>query len=316
MIKILHLCNSMLAGAPVHLSNCLNKYSGGDICSLTVVKQKFTNSILNNLDWAYDFVAPDNSLLLNLIRESDIIHFHGKPYQNGMDFSNKKTILQFHSQPEHHGVSYVNRDMYKTFNGRKLCINQYHTRCYDFDYKVPNMIDIWDKRFIPSKNETNSKLNIFFGYASEAPGWGYKGVKEVTEVLQKLKDIIDFNIVTNTSYDNMLSIKTKSDIVISDCNTGSFHLTDLEGLSLKCAVINNVDDLTTKNIIELTGVKDNPYIKSSLQNLEKIIIQLSNSNKKDIKDLQDYGRSWMEMYWNPKNLINIYHDIYKKVIRS
>ena len=72
--KILHLCPSALAGAPVHLSKIINKYT---LCkSKTILKREFSSKGLNQLRWDYDLVNPSNVALKETMDWADLIHYH------------------------------------------------------------------------------------------------------------------------------------------------------------------------------------------------------------------------------------------------
>lgn len=306
-MNVLHISNSSMAGAPVHLSTCLNKYSDGIVSCKSVLAQTFSHKDLDKLSWDYDYIGPEN--VDKLIKWADVLHFHNKPDYIGQEFPGKPSVLQFQSQPEHHGGPYINRSYYPQFKGTRTCIAQYHTRFFDYDYMVPNMIDIFDS--IYDGSEKSEKVNIFFGYAWNAAGWSDKCVDEVTKVLEPYKETLDINIINNQPYKKMMKIKKKAHIVIGDLKTGSYHLNELEGLAVSAAVFSNIDELVSDNILTISKNTTAPFIRVNCDTLESAIDHFLERPA----DLTEYGkvnRAWMEKYWNPKNLIQQYIDIYKK----
>jgi hypothetical protein len=315
-MRILNLAQTAMAGAPVHLSICLNKYCP-EIESRTVLRRRFTSENINNLQWDYDYFAPDTNVLQELIDWADIIHYHNKPEYGGVYFQGKPDVIQFHSQPEHHPNRYQPNITYSNFNGRKLVIAQYHPRYYTDAEVVPNMIDIWDDIYTKPKLP-NSKPRIFFGYASEVKGgsgWAYKGVAEITEILNKFKDRCDVDIITNTPYNDMLSIKKQADIVVGDCSTGSYHLSELEGAAFGAVVMNYMDAITHENMMKISNTVSLPFEKTHLCTLEESLGKLI-MNPEYLKFKGDHARRWMENHWAPRKLVNNFYTIYKRICNA
>ncbi|MEN0007082.1 MAG: hypothetical protein AAF798_23230, partial [Bacteroidota bacterium] len=130
--KVLHLCPSALAGAPVHLTKITNKYTAYEAKS--VLRKPFSNSAIKNLHWDYDVVSPSKSQLKELIEWADILHYHRAvyPYQ----VPHKPSFIQFHSPAK----NYVPHQSLSTFNGRKLVIAQHQPTIYTDARIVPNLI--------------------------------------------------------------------------------------------------------------------------------------------------------------------------------
>ena len=95
-LTVVQYANSPLAGAPVHLSTIINKYTAST--STSVLRKGFgKRGKWSNLAWDYDKVAPAGYDAQQLAKQADVVHFHGRPYD--VDVRKKPTVLQFHSPP-------------------------------------------------------------------------------------------------------------------------------------------------------------------------------------------------------------------------
>jgi len=313
-MNILHLCNTALAGAPVHLSTIINKYT--EHKSRCILKRTFSSAILKNLQWNYDITNPNSHQINQLVNGTDIIHFHNKPYLN-INVKSQRTLLQFHGQPQ----GYIPNVTFRNFNGKKLVISQYHPRFYTDALIVPNMIDIWDEKHSPlPKNE--NKVKIFFGYASELKkSWADKGVSNTQDVLNRIKnkykDKVIIKIVTNTPYEKCLQEKRDADIVIDACSdhSKSFHLSSLEGCSVGALVINSMDDVTFDFMKQISQTDSHPFIICEPKNLENKLQYYINKKDK-LREKQTEARQWMETYWDPKILVKYFIRAYENLMKK
>ncbi len=310
-MKILHLCPSSLAGAPVHLSKILNKYSCCE--SKTILKNQFRNKGMNQLRWDYDIVSPSSQQLDDAIAWADVIHHHRAIYPRLI--KNKPSILQFHSPAN----GYVPEQTHKEFNGRKLVIAQYHPRFYTDAVVVPNMIDIWDTQFQPEEKSKNA-VHVFYSWASERTGgWSDKGSKKTIGILNKIKkkygDQVVIQVMNNRSYADCMAWKRKAHICIDECVTGSYHLQSLEGCAVGAVTFNNIDDQTLGFMSKVNGQNHHPFVKTNLEGLyDKLCYFIEHREELNEKGL--LSRKWMEENWNPENLVHHFLRAYSEVLRS
>ena len=311
-LDITHFANSSLAGAPVHLSQCFNKYSSC-IRSKTVLRSEFrAGTSLSNLKWSYDEVSPGKETLHATVASSDIIHYHQKPY--GVDAQGRPGLIQYHAQPGTYRPNVTD----KAFEGRKLVIAQYHPRFYTDAYIVPNMIDIWAEQHLPGV-KSRDKVKIFYSWASEVKGgWGDKGSNRTIAILKAIegqyKDKVEVVIFNNQPYDKCLQEKQNAHICIDECVTGSYHLQSLEGCSAGAVTFNNIDVITENFLESVTGKKGHPFVKTNLDELQCKLSEYIDDIERLIKEGLA-ARQWMEENWDPRILVKRFEQSYFNLIR-
>jgi len=311
-MNILHLTNTLMAGSPVHLSGIINKYTEHN--SKCVVRRKFTGSKQRNLSWNYDYIGPTHKELSYLIDWCDIVHFHGKKYP--IDIKGKPSLLQYHSEPRGYKIGSTDIE----FKGRKLVIAQYHPRFFGDDCTiVPNLIDIWDDIYTANlENKSKDVIKIFFSWASNIKGtWSDKAVDSVIAILNRIKaerkGSVHIVTLTNTSYNKCIEEKRKADIVIGDCNTGSYHLSSLEGCAVGALTLNNSDSITLKYMRSVSNISTHPFVLTDVNNLyNKIMFYLDHRAKLMAEQLR--SRNWMEKFWDPKKLVTLFISKYSEII--
>jgi hypothetical protein len=307
-LRIVHLTQTPLAGAPTHLSGVLNKYTRHR--STSVLRREFSpSSDCGNLRWAYDHVNPTAEALRGLVADADVVHLHQRP---DPVVAETPALLQFHAEPG----GYRPEQTHAAFNDRKLVIAQYHPRFYTDARIVPNLIDIWDDAFRPG-DKPSDRVKIFFSWATERKGgWGDKGSGETREILERIKarfgDRVETVVMHNRPYRECLEAKRTAHICIDECVTGSYHLQSLEGCSVGAATFNAIDDQTVAFLREVTGTSGHPFIKTSLARLFDDLCHYI-EHPDELAQRGKAAREWMEQHWNPRVLVRrfarAYHDV-------
>ncbi len=304
-LNILHLCATPLAGAPVHLSKIINKYSW---CrSRTVLKSHFQRPGFDKLRWDYDLVAPQPDQLAAAIEKADLIHYHRKVYP--ADIGDKKALIQFHSPPG----DYLPRKSLPQFNGRKLVIAQYHPRFYTDARIVPNMIDIWDPSLQPGKKPSDH-VKIFYSWATEGSDrWSKKGSEATRKILERIKakygDRVEIKVMHNQPYADCLAAKQTAHLCIDECVTGSYHLQSLEGCAAGAATLNFIDQATQSFMAKVTGESGHPFVRTHLDDLYGRLCHYI-EHPEALRAQGAAARRWMEKHWDPRKLVGQYLDAY------
>ena len=259
-MKILHLCRSPLAGAPVRLSNFLNKNG---------IESKCIQSRLSSMKVIPDVVWGKGKEDLKQFKEylnwADIIHIHNQPplHKNSEGWQilsniNKPFVYQMHGEPEK-----VISEMFNVIKkwvriDRIACIAQYQavrlkSLLKDDFYSVRNVVDICDP-LLQYKEVNNEKIKVTYSPSNKEPleklkkkrksTWAYKSYSEVSAILNELesKGIIEKDIIYGERFDECLKRRASGDIHIDDIYTGSYHLSSLEGLSQGKVVMCNLKD--------------------------------------------------------------------------
>lgn len=321
---VLHMSYTPLAGAPIRVVNAINKYTTFNARLVNFNPNQYGNRIFEeDLIW-----EKDKEEALELISKADIIHFHHWMELNNnrfnIDFNrivknNCKFIRMFHSNINF--ISHNNENKRNTIindNIPKLVIPHYPERSFLNAIVVPNIVPINDEDYKPL-NMNNEKPIIFYSYTYNNYGfssrWDTKGYPEVSELLNEFKDISYIQKITNTPFFECLKLKRQSDIVIDDIITGSYHLTSLEALSQGKPVLSYLDNRTQYILRELTGAEELPFVNVKVEEAKYVLKELC-ENKKLRDEIGAYSRRWMEKYYNDKDLVKIYVQVYEDLLNG
>lgn len=321
---VLHMSYTPLAGAPIRLVNTINKYTTFNARLINFNPYIYENRVFEeDLIW-----EKDKEEALELLSKADIIHFHHwmELDNNGfnIDFNrivknNCKFIRMFHSNINF--ISHNNENKRNTIindNIPKLVIPHSPERSFLNAIVVPNIVPINDEDYKPL-NMNNEKPIIFYSYTYNNYGfssrWDTKGYPEVSELLNEFKDISYIQKITNTPFFECLKLKRQSDIVIDDIITGSYHLTSLEALSQGKPVLSYLDNRTQYILRELTGAEELPFVNVKVEEAKYVLKELC-ENKKLRDEIGAYSRKWMEKYYNDKDLIKIYVQVYEDLLNG
>ncbi len=308
--RVLHLCPTALAGAPVHLSRILNKYT---LCtSQTMLRSNFKARELKNLRWDFDIVGPTRSRLREAIESADLIQYHRTVYPGGIE--DKPSVILFHSpQP-----NYKPGKTLEWLNGRKMAVAQYQPLIYSDARVVPNLIDIWAPQHQPAEKAAD-RVKIFYSWASEKKGgWRDKGSERTLDILRRIQAAygkrVEVKVLKNVPYRECLAEKQTAHICIDECVTGSYHLQSLEGCSVGALTINNLSPAIHGFIQQVTGQKTHPFKQTDLEGLFDVLSHYI-ENPGELEQKGKLAREWMERHWDPKVLVQPYLHGYVHAIR-
>lgn len=317
MIKVVHITENPIAGAPIALSKALNRWQSDKIQSRHIaVSDRNENRIFD-----HDLLIGEGhkAEIFRVIQEADVIHMHNF-WQNQELFRKwpelwpvvmkKKRCWQVHTQRD---IQWVNLEAGIQDKGAKhLVIAQYHPRLYPECQIVPNIVDIFDPRLQPSVTKNDIPRVTYSPSRIGFKGWDNKGYHETVPVLQKLvnEGCITAEVIYNKPWTECLQRRSKSDISIDEIVTGSYHLCSLESLAQGKATIAGLDALQVQTLRELTGSDDLPWVIARPDTLESALRELT-SSPDQLKELQTRSRSWMEEHWHPKKMTDIFVKIYE-----
>jgi hypothetical protein len=314
-MQIVHITENPIAGAPWNLNNAINTYTEH---SSRLIAAQASNQ---NRTFPHDIIIDDSSydIIYNIIQNADVIHLHNF-YDNQHLFRkypalwplvmSKPRVWQAHTQRDCKWVSF--EDALADKSMKHLVIAQYHPRQYPECTIVPNIIDIWDKKYMPTKNENLIPHVVFSPSNQNLNGWDDKGYMDTRPVLVKLAvgGRMSHDIIIDVPHEECMFRKSMGDIGIDEVKTGSYHLCSLENLSLGLATIAHLDDLTKSALQSVTGSTELPWVSTQLNGLESAILSLI-SDKDFLVQKKTESRAWMEKYWSPKVLVKQFIDIYK-----
>lgn len=319
-MKVVHITENPIAGAPINLSLALNKWQGDKVKSWHIAQSDRNENRVFKADMIIDQTPYER--LREVLEGADIIHLHNF-YQNQHLFRRypdlwpivmrKKRVWQAHTQRD---ISWMSmEDGLRDKEAKHLVIAQYHPRLYPECTVVPNVIDIFEEGYLPQEGVKNEIPRVIYTPSRiRFKGWDNKGWDETVPTLQKLVDdrVITADIVFNRPHDECLARRRRSDISIDEIVTGSYHLCSLEALSMGVVTVAGLDELQERTLRDLTGADCLPWAKAKPETLEACIRALI-ADAPQLASLKRASRAWMEQYWHPKTTTEHFVRIYEKL---
>jgi hypothetical protein len=311
-MKILHLSDTTLSGAPGRLSETYNKYSGHE--SRHIVWHK----VIYNRVFKYDMCSKE--MTYDEVRKwldwADVIHYHNRYARqeifknNGIKPPKKPSVIQIHSPRQSEDFSEELK------SGLPIAvIAQYHVRQWpELRFIVPNVVDIFDPSHMPV--ERPHRIMPIISYAPSSPagrGWDNKSYTTVSPVMRRMsinREII-YQRIASIPHSECLKLKQVSDVGIDEVSTGSYHMSSLEYLSMGVATFSGIDEDCQKVVKDLTGADWLPWIISSEKNFKADLI--TTIRTKSYREIGAKSREWMEKYWNPVQVCDYFTELYKRL---
>lgn len=322
----IHITTTPLAGAPIRIVNALNSHTQITARLINLNPLSYgRRTFPEDLNW-----DKDRNTCLELIKTADILHFHHyfdvESTDNPFGFNFKqnaspkcKFIRHFHSCIDFIAKSKAQKKAILADKYPKLVIPHYPERYLLKAPIIPNIVPIHDNLFLPAENLGNNKVKVLFSASMLnscwTARWNTKGYPEISKKLKKLSNKLNFEYIeaVGISFEECQKLKQQCDIVIGDIITGSYHLTELEALAQGKIVLSFLDNRTQMTLQNLTGAKDIPIVNTRLEELKATLKELiADTNLR--REISQMSRTWMEKYYDDKNLIQILNDIYEKLI--
>lgn len=315
-MKILHLSDTTLSGAPIRAARLLSKYTNHE--ARHIVWHPVMYGRVFDIDLIGSKMQKDE--IQKWFNWADVIHYHNRwarqeIFQKIKLPKKKKSVIQIHSPRDFANDEHGFKE--EVESGVPIAvIAQYHTRQWpERTFTIPNVVDIYDELHSPIKRQRGNLLTI--GYAPSSPngkGWDNKSYSTVNRFLKKhfLARKLVYQRIIGKPHFECLALKQKCDVGIDEVSTGSYHMSSLEFLSMGVACMANIDALTERTVKDLTGAKKLPWLVTTENNFQSTI-DLMLRDKQSIYQLGTNSRVWMEKYWNPKalckHLIKMYEEL-------
>lgn len=295
-MRIAHVSRSAISGAPGNLSDAIEKYTDYN----SVWLRRGADS---NIEYEYQ------------LNRADIIQWH-----NNVDMEiyphvkHKKNFLLYHSPPD-------NDDIWMQYNNisediTRMVIPHFHAglKVYQDLVRARNVVDLSTWKF--DKYRTNDVVNITYSPSSTEYGvWQRKGVSQHKTVFHRIKQHfgsrVNVDLIMNTSYYDCITRKARSDIVVDECVTPSYHLSSLEGLALGKPTVCWVDDRVQQILSECTGSDTQPFHSVYVGWLEDYLIDMIERGSDYLKREGVKAKKWFDTYWQPVDIVNEYIRIYQ-----
>lgn len=311
-MKILHLSDTTLSGAPYRLSKTYNKYSGHE--SRHIV----WHPVVHTRVFQCDMIGSEMSKaqIKKWFEWADVIHYHNR-WKRQEIFTHHKlkppkkpSLIQIHSPRESEDFSE------EVESGISIAvIAQYHTRQWpEKRFIVPNVVDIYDELHKPvDKPFRNIPVVSYSPSNAICRGWDDKSYGIVSPVMRRLSigNEAIYQRIVNMPHADCLRLKQTADIGIDEVSTGSYHMSSLEYLSMGVACIGRLDEQCERVIKDLTGADWLPWIMSSPAKFKFDITSLVRGRQ--YIEIGQKSREWMEKYWNPKDICDFYTQLYESL---
>lgn len=316
----LHIALTPLAGAPIRIVNALNKHTNWQARLINLLPTAYgKRTFPEDLIWDNDKI-----LAISLIKKADIIVAHHPidlvNNKFGIDFKKVvkpscKFIQHFHSNRFAYGIENPILNGYDAQSVIPHCPERTF-----LDFKIlPNIIPINDEYLLP-KISHSTKPKVVFSVSTKRSRykrrWDTKGYPEVSKKLKKFSKKIGFEYIeiSNTPYYEAMRIKRDADIVIGDVVTGSFHLTELEGLSQGKAVFSFLDGRSLQTFMQEFHCTDIPFVNVEIEEIEGVLREIISKNL--YHKIGEFSRKWIEKYYDDSHLILRHIDFYNDVING
>ncbi|MDR1475362.1 MAG: hypothetical protein LBI30_02480 [Holosporales bacterium] len=325
-LRSLHFSYTPLAGSPIRIVNALNKHTDIEarLVNLNALAYK-TRVFEEDLLW-----SENQQEILQLLDKADVIHLHNwvdlVDNKFGIDFGKclkkgQHVVRQFHTNPERLAKTWgVHLQDIISDPIAQLVLAQFHERYYPRARIVPNIVPIFDQDYLTYHENSGELCKIFFSPTSLRSAWesrwDTKGANETIKIIKNLKKTFDFDFeyVSRRPHKETIVKKRKSDVVIDEVVTGSYHISTLEGLSQGKPTLAYLDQRTISAIYEITGsVSQIPVVNAKLEDLGSIMKRII-TDKALRKGLGDYSREWMEKYWDDSHMVQHYVRAYDDLI--
>lgn len=317
-MRVVHITENPIAGAPMNLSLALNKWQGDRISSRHIAASDRNEARVYKSDLLTEVNSYDE--IRKVMEEADVFHFHNfyskqdlfRKYPNLWDICLRRPrVWQVHSP---RGTAWMDiQEGLRDPRAAHLVIAQYHPREWPECRIVPNVIDITEPLLTPQERIWSGPLRIAYSPSRiRLLGWDNKGYDETVPVLQRLVDkrAISAEVIYNKPHEECLRRRSTAHIAIDEIVTGSYHLCSLESLAQGCLTFAGLDDLQTKTLKDLTGATWLPWARANPDNLmQRLIVCIQDPS--GVKLMAGESRRWMEKYWHPKDMTNRFMEIYE-----
>jgi hypothetical protein len=324
-MKIVHFSITPLAGAPLRLVKAINTLLPDHEAHLVDLKR------YGSEDFGQDVIfSEEKDLAVQLANEADIIHLHNYLYYDSRQFEpinfvdlkhkGKLFVRQYHSDPKLvarvMGITEM-KLMAQDIPG--LVVAQFQERKYPRSMVVPNMVPENDLLYTPS--ETDPQFDIFFGPTLTVSAWddrwNTKGMPETEQIIIDVcrKNKAKHTIMHKISFEQVLTAKRSSRIVVDEMVTGSYHISGLEGLSQGKPVLSYLDDRARWIMAHFSGTGSSPFINVRMEDAYTVLDYLL-THPEEAAEIGRNSRIFVENHWSQKILVNHFQDVYQKLVHD
>lgn len=318
-MNIVHISNTPVAGSPGNIVSALNRHTSMRARHVVFNANAYGNrSFACDIDWRS---APDEAYAA--VEQADVIHLHqhfSLEDTFGADFvgciQGKKAVRQFHSAPDLWAAG--KPDVMRRIMAEPiphLVIAQGPERFYPHARVVPNLVPLYDLRYLPAAESPGLPLVVFSPSGRTSAWrkrWETKGVPQTLALLRKLEraGLCRVQLIVDMPHDACLRAKQAAAVALDECVTGNYHLSGLESLSQGKPTLGYLDARVQSQLRRLTGASDLPWVDVRLEEAEGPLRDLL-SDPGLRAEVGAASRAWMETYYDEARLVEHYCSVYR-----
>ncbi|MCP3684366.1 MAG: class I SAM-dependent methyltransferase [bacterium] len=293
-----------------------------------------TGSIMTEMDKQlnrFNLFQISTGEIQRMIKEADVIHMHQlHPWQKDeIGTAANRCSMQWNKiladKPwilhNHGGEFLINPPKFMKFiehyNPRLLICSPLSEIVIPKSTWLPNLVPLDEPLYKPIVRQWNRKMEICHKIWFPSTGM-YKGTKVLEEVCKLLKDNgynLNFKVYHGLNIEECLKQTAKCHVCIDNLTQGFIGMSGWESMAKGQVVIARLDPLVKKAYTLLGEGEPPPIIHvTGMDELGKVLRELNNDREK-LKEWCDKSREWMEKYYNPKKVTQMYMDFYEETIR-
>ena len=303
----------------IAFTNAINRYTKHR-CRLITTAEKYGFDYEKDIHLP-DIVDDDFNEIDQLLRDSDIIHFHILADENTelgpikvKDHVNGKFVIHHHhGHPDFRAHPEKYREKYRRLKRKVLVSTPDLLQMVPEAVWQPNLVPVDDPLMLPESPPVNGSITV----GQSVTRKDLKNTQDLLETIAAINSkrpepLIKPEIIEDTEYRECLVRKNKCHIVF-DHMQGYYGVSSLESLSQGKPVIAGLDDFTISQIQDYFGTSDLPWvIARSRKDLENRMEEISG----DLCLLDTLGhqsRRFMVNFWSDRFVAERLSEFYLKL---
>ncbi len=314
-LRIVQVAKTHCAGSIWRLREVIDRYTPHSCRTVTL------GATTQGRRYPTDLLFGQTAAVRRVLARADVVHFHNfidaddrlmRPFRRLL--AGKRLFLQYHTEPRLVRSAFRGKDVVRRKDLRTLVVAQKQARFYPESLPVPNVLDIHDRNLLPDDSRayrggplklvyTPTDRKSYSDYRTTCCGKGYS---ETLPILKRLEEegLIQLSVLDSLSWEQLMPLKRRHDILIDEVVTGGYHLASLEALSQGLITIASLDRETRQTLHGIVGRQTElPWCRSTIKSLETDLRGLCAMDAAEVNALKAASRRWMEENWDPAEMI-------------
>lgn len=318
-MQILMIADNDPAGMGIAFTNAINRHTDS-CCRLITIQDRY------GIDFGKDIHLPDIhnddfGEVEQLLRDSDIIHFHMLKDEHShlgpiviRDYINGKKILHHHhGHPDYLINIDAYNEKYRKLKRKVIVSTPDLLQIAENATWVPNLVPINDVAYLPRYELSLPPVPLRI---SQAPTRKFdKHTDTFKCVMKKLQVVhpgIEQVIIERIGHPECLGLKRTCHIIF-DHMRGWFGISSLESLSQGKPVIAGLDDWNIRCIKQFTGADELPW--QVARNEEELYQVLNELIRDEVlrNNIGRQSRQFMERFWTEQHALKVLLEVYQNL---